>query len=36
MTKLEIVHILQAHVCGCISAQSGLPHRKKKWETSDA
>jgi len=30
-----MMHILQAEVCGCISAHSGLPHKKMKQETSD-
>jgi len=30
------MHILQAQMCGCISALPGLPHQKKKRETSDA
>ena len=36
MTKLEIMHILQAQVCGCIRTHTGLPHPKTKRETSDA
>ena len=36
MTKLEMLHTLQAQVCGSISAQSGLPHQKTKLETRDA
>jgi len=36
MTKLEMMHILQAQVCGCIRAHPGLPHQKTKRETSDA
>jgi len=30
MAKLEMLHIslLQAQVCGCISAHPGLPHQK--------
>jgi len=34
--KLKMMHILQAQVCGCISAHPGLPHQKMKRETSDA
>jgi len=33
--KLEMMHILQAQVCGCISAYLRLPHQKMKRETSD-
>ena len=36
MTKIEMVHILQAQVCGCISAHPGSPHRKTIPETSGA
>jgi len=36
MTKLEMMHILQAQVCGYISAHPGLLHQKTKRETSDA
>jgi len=36
MTKLEMMHLLQAQVCRCISAHLGLPHQKKKQETRDA
>jgi len=36
MTKLEMMHILQAQVCGSISAHPGLPHQKTKLETRDA
>jgi len=36
MTKLEMMRILQAQVRDCISAHPGLPHQKKKRETSDA
>ena len=36
MTKLEMMRILQAHVCGCISAHPGLPDQKTKRETSNA
>jgi len=32
MTMLEMMHILQAQVCGCISAHTRLPHQKIKWE----
>jgi len=32
MTMLEMMHILQAQVCGCISAHIRLPHQKIKWE----
>jgi len=35
-TKLEMMHILQAQVCVCISAHPGLPHQKTKRETRDA
>jgi len=35
-TKLKMMHILQAQVCGCISAHPGLSHQKTKRETSDA
>jgi len=34
--KLEMMHILQAQLCGCISAHPGLSHQKTKRETSDA
>jgi len=30
MTNLEMMHILQAQVCGCISAHPRLPHKKKR------
>jgi len=30
------MHILQAQMCGCISAHSGLLHQRTKRETSDA
>jgi len=30
MTKLDMMHILQAQVFGCISAQPWLPHQKTK------
>jgi len=33
MTKLKMMHILQAKVFGCISAHPGLPHQKTKRET---
>ena len=36
MMKFEMMHILQAQVCDCISVYSGLPHQKMKQETSDA
>jgi len=36
MTKLEMIRILQAQVCGCISAHPGLSDQKRKGETSDA
>jgi len=36
MTKLEVMRILQAQVCHCISAHTGLPHQKKKREIIDA
>ena len=36
LTKLEELHILQAHVCSCIIAHLCLPHQKTKRETSDA
>jgi len=36
MTKLKILPILQAQVCGCISAHPELPHQKTRRETSDA
>ena len=35
MTKLEMMHTLQAQVCGCVSAHPGLPHQKTKWEARD-
>jgi len=35
-TKLEMMHILQAQVYGCISANPGLPYHNMKRETSDA
>jgi len=36
MTKLEMMHMLQAQVCSYISARPGLLHQKTKRETSDA
>ena len=30
MTKLEMMHMLQAQACGCISAHPGLPHQRTK------
>jgi len=36
MAKLEMMHILEAHVWSCISAHPGLPHQKTKREASDA
>ena len=36
MTKLEMMHMLQAQVSGCISAYPELPHQRKKQETADA
>jgi len=36
VTKLEVMHILQAQVWSCISAHPGLPHQKTKRETNDA
>jgi len=36
VTKFEMMHILQAQVCGCVSAHPGLPHQKMKRESSDA
>jgi len=36
MAKLEMMHTLQAQVCGSISAHPGLPHQKTKLETRDA
>ena len=35
LPKLEMMHILQAQVCGCISAHPGFPHHKTERETSD-
>ena len=29
MTELEMIHILQALVCGCIRTHPGLPHKKQ-------
>jgi len=34
MSKLQMMHILQAKVCGC--AHPGFPRRKMKREISDA
>ena len=31
-----MMHILQSHVCGCVSAHPELPNQKMIWETSDA
>jgi len=36
LTMLEMMHILQAQVCGSISAHPALPNHKTKGETSDA
>ena len=36
VTRLEMMHILQAQVWSCISAHPGLPHQKTKRETNDA
>jgi len=36
LMNLEMMHILQAQVYGCISAHPGLPHQKTKQETSYA
>jgi len=36
MKKFEMMHILQAQVCGCIRERPGMPHQKSKRETSDA
>ena len=36
MTKFGMMLILQAHVCGCISAHPGFPDQKMKRETGDA
>ena len=36
MSKLEMMHMLEAQVFGCISAHQSLQHQKTKWETSDA
>ena len=33
MTMLKTMYILQAQVCGCISAHPRLPHQKIKRET---
>jgi len=35
-TEALIARCAAAQVCGCISANPGLPHPKKKRETSDA
>ena len=35
MAKLEMMHIVQAQICGCISKHPGLPDQKMKQETSD-
>jgi len=32
MTKVEMMHTLQAQVCGSSSAHPGLPHQKTKLE----
>jgi len=36
MTKFEMMHKLQAQVCGFISAHPELPHQKMKREASYA
>jgi len=36
LTILEMMHMLQAQTCGCISAHLVLPHQKTKREPSDA
>jgi len=36
MTMLKMMRILQAQVCGCMSAHAGLPHQKTKRETTEA
>jgi len=36
MTKVEMMHTLEAQVCGSVGAHPGLPHQKKKLETRDA
>ena len=36
MMKLEMIHRLQAQLFDCITAHPGLPHQKRKRETSDA
>jgi len=36
ITKLEMMHTLQAQVCGCVSAHPGLKHQKMKQEAGDA
>jgi len=30
MTKLEMMHVLQTQVCGCITAHPGLPHQENE------
>jgi len=35
MTKLEMMHILQTQVYGCISAQPWLLHQKTKRKADD-
>jgi len=30
MTKFEMMHLLQAQVCDCISAHQDLPHQKMR------
>jgi len=29
MTRLKMMHILQAQMCSCISTRAGLPHQKR-------
>jgi len=36
MMNLEIMHILQVQVCGCISSHPELSHHKMKRETHEA
>jgi len=36
ITNYEMMHMMQAQVCGCISAHPGLTHQKTKRENSDA
>ena len=36
LKKLEMMHILQAQACSCISVYPGSPHQITKRETSDA